>query len=633
MDYSILPNIDSPKDLKSLERSELRQVCDELRDYVIEVVDTVGGHLAPTLGVIELTTALHYLYDTPRDKIVWDVGHQAYAHKVLTGRRDRLNTIRQLNGLAPFCKREESEYDPFGAGHASTAISAALGIATARDLQNEDYRVAAIIGDGAITGGLAYEGLNNAGAMRRQMTIILNDNEMSISPNVGAMHHLLTKMVTNPFYNKIRDEMWNLTGKIPGGSRYVRYIVRKMEEGLKNFLTPGMLFEELGFRYFGPINGHDLDEVIETFDAVKDLKTPALVHVLTEKGKGYPGVEKSPVRFHSIKSKASRESKKEDQLPYFYEVFGNIVTEMAADDEKLVAITPAMREGSGLVKFSDTYPERYFDVGIAEGHAVTFAAGLAAEGIHPVVAIYSSFLQRGYDHLVHDVATQELPVIICLDRSGLVGGDGATHQGAFDYSYMLHIPNMVVTAPMDGNELRDLMYTARQYGAGPFSIRYPKDRVVEWSPEGEPHLLDIGSWEELREGDKIVVVAAGSMVDIGERAIESLAKEGYQIGLVNARFLKPFDTTMLSNLVKSCSHLVIMEENSVIGGFGSTILGYVEDNFPGTVRITRIGIPDQFIEHGSREEVLALAGLSPAKIADRLREIARMHYQSAAEVS
>ncbi|MBS1271142.1 MAG: 1-deoxy-D-xylulose-5-phosphate synthase [Candidatus Marinimicrobia bacterium] len=633
MEYTILPSIDSPADLKHLSKDELAALCTEVRDYIIQVVDEVGGHLAPTLGVVELTTVLHYLYDTPRDKIVWDVGHQAYAHKVLTGRRDQLRTIRQKGGLAPFCRRDESEYDPFGAGHASTAISGALGMAAAREITKDDYRVVAVVGDGAITGGLAYEGLNNAGAMRQQMTIILNDNEMSISPNVGAVHHLLTKMVTNPLYNKVRDELWNFTGKIPGGSRYVRYVVRKMEEGLKNFLTPGILFEELGFRYFGPINGHDLDELFETITAVRDLKTPALVHVLTEKGKGYPDVESSPVRFHSVKGKAAREKASKADEPRYSSIFGDILTSMAEKDDKIVAITPAMREGSGLVEFSEKFPGRFFDVGIAEGHAVTFAAGLATQGIRPVVAIYSSFLQRGYDHLIHDVATQNLPVIFCLDRSGIVGGDGATHQGAFDLSFMQHIPNLVVTAPKDGNELKDLLYTAHKYDQGPFSIRYPKDRVGSYEPEREPQLLKIGSWEELYRGENIVVIAVGAMVSTAQNVVASLAKEGLKIGLVNARFVKPYDESMLQSLVHTYEQIVTIEENSLIGGFGAEILAYIEEQVERRIPVTRIGLPDQFMEHGTRAEILDNAGLSEQKIETRLRKLAMRLQPKSAHVS
>lgn len=632
MDYPLLQTIDSPKDLKELERHELTQLADELRSYVIEVIDTVGGHMAPTLGVIELTIALHYVLNTPEDKLVWDVGHQAYAHKVLTGRREDLRTIRQYKGLAPFCKPDESEYDAFGAGHASTSISAALGIATARDLQNRDFRVAAIIGDGAITGGLAYEGLNNVGSSGRQMVVILNDNEMSISPNVGAIHHYLTKVVTNPLYNKIRDELWNLTGKLPR-KRHIRYVGKKMEEGLKNFLTPGMLFEDIGFRYFGPIDGHNMAEVVETLESLKDINTPVLLHVLTEKGKGYPDVEKSPVRFHSVKGKQAVKRAKLQTLPNFSNIFGTTAVELAEKHADVVAITPAMREGSDLVQFSGQFPERYFDVGIAEGHAVTFSAGMAIQGMRPVTAIYSSFLQRGYDNIIHDVALQKLPVTFCLDRSGLVGGDGPTHHGAYDFSYMLHIPDLIISAPKDGNELRNLMHTAYGYTEGPFSIRYPKGSCLAFDKTLKASKLKIGSWERLRTGEDVVVLAAGSIVYSVEEALSALEKEGFRIGLVNARFIKPFDKQMLSKLVKEYEHIVTVEENSVVGGFGSVIENYIHEDLDAANKVTRIGIPDKFFEHGSREQILHDAGLSAERLKERLREINKSRHQISAEVS
>lgn len=633
MNYDLLQSINSPQDLKELDQSQLRLVSDELRTYIIEIINKVGGHLAPTLGVIELTVALHYLYDTPRDKIIWDVGHQAYAHKVLTGRRDRLSTIRHRGGLAPFCKPEESEYDVFGAGHASTSISAALGVATARDLQGEDYRVVSVIGDGSITGGLAYEGLNNAGAMRRQMTIVLNDNEMSISPNVGAIHHYLTKIVTNPLYNKLRDEIWGMSGKLPSGSRHVRYLLRKMEEGLKNMLTPGILFDELGIRYIGPINGHDLNKLIDTFNSIKDIKTPVLVHVLTEKGKGYPNVESSPVRFHSVKGQNSSGNSGKPSAPNYSQVFGNTAIELAEQDDKVVTVTPAMREGSGLVEYSEKFPKRYFDVGIAEGHAVTFSGGLATAGLHPIVAIYSSFLQRGYDHLIHDVALQKLPVMFCLDRSGLVGGDGATHHGAYDFSYMQEIPNLVISAPKNGNELRNLMYTAHQYSEGPFSIRYPKGTSLEYTPNTEAEILPIGSWEQMFDGENVVIIATGAMVQKASSAIKQLAKEGFRIGLVNGRFIKPFDTNMLKKLAREYEQIITIEENALQGGFGSTIHEYIEENLETHIPVKRLGIPDEFIEHGSREDTLEMAGLSAQQILNTVRDLAEKYHHATAEVS
>lgn len=633
MAYELLHTINSPQDLKSLSRPQLQDLAGELRQYVIEVVNKVGGHLAPTLGVIELTIALHYLYDTPVDKIVWDVGHQAYAHKVLTSRRDQLPTIRQRGGLAPFCKPSESEYDAFGAGHASTSISAALGIAAARDLKKEKYRVVAVIGDGAITGGLAYEGLNNLGAMRRQMTIVLNDNEMSISPNVGAIHHYLTKIVTNPMYNKIRDEIWGLSGKLPGGTRHVRYLLRKTEEGVKNLLTPGILFDELGIRYIGPIKGHNLDALIDTFESIKDIKTPVLVHVLTEKGKGYPNVESSPVRFHSVKGEDAKSKPNQNGTLTYSQVFGKTIMELAETDEKIVAITPAMREGSCLVEYSEKYPERYFDVGIAEGHAVTFSGGLAIAGARPVLAIYSSFLQRGFDHLVHDVALQKLPVIFCLDRGGLVGGDGATHHGVLDLSYMQEIPDIVISAPQDGDELRNLMHTAHQYIDGPFSIRYPKEPSGQYHPDREPEIITIGSWEYLKKGEQLAVLAVGAMVSRAREVLSRLEKQGLHYSLVNARFIKPFDTDMLTELVEEYDAIVTLEDGALQGGFGSTIRCYIDEKLHSDIPVKRIGVPDRFIEHGARNETLDMAGLSVPKILEEIQQFAEQYHLTTSKVS
>lgn len=615
---NLLTTIESPADLKPLSLSELDELCQELREYIIQTIDQVGGHLAPTLGVIELTTVLHYLYDSPRDKMVWDVGHQAYAHKVLTGRREQLKTIRQLDGLAPFCHRTESEHDAFGAGHASTAISSALGLAAARDLQGEDFRVLAIVGDGAMTGGLSYEGLNNAGADNRQLTIILNDNEMSISPNVGAIHHYLTKVVTNPLYNRMRDEIWELTGRLPRGAKHVRHLARKFEESVKNLLTPGMLFEHFGFRYFGPIDGHNIEELYQTFRSVRELNNPVVVHVLTKKGKGYPNVDQSPVRFHSVKGlQARKESTSEDAAPQYSTVFGEVAMKLAEVDSRVVAITPAMCEGADLVAFRERFPDRYFDVGIAEGHAVTFAAGMAAQGMRPVVSVYSTFLQRGYDNLLHDVALQRLPVIFCLDRAGIVGGDGATHQGVFDLSYLQHIPDVVISAPKDGNELRNLMHTALAYQGGPFSIRYPKASSRRYNPDADPKPVEIGTWEHLRDGEGVVALAVGSMVPIAEQVLERFSMEGVRLGLVNARFIKPLDTEMLETLMEEYDHLVTVEENALIGGFGSRIQEYAA----GAVEITRIGVPDRFIPHGSRAELLDLIGLSEKGLEQTLREL------------
>jgi len=451
MPLNLLPNIDSPADIKDFDLEKLEELCNEIRRYTIDVVTKTGGHLAPTLGVVELTVALHYVYNTPKDKLIWDVGHQGYAHKILTGRYEKFKTIRQYKGLSGFLKRNESQYDVFGAGHASTSISAALGIATARDHHQEDFRVCAIIGDGSMTGGLAYEGLNNAGHLRKQLLIILNDNNMSISPNVGAIRTYLTHLITNPLYNRVRDEIWKLTGSIPIGKKVMRVFIKKVEEGLKNLIAPGIIFDELGFRYFGPIDGHNIGELIGTLNNIKDIKTPVLLHIVTKKGKGLDVAENDPIGYHGVKGmpEQSVNGQKEtlSSVPPFQTVFGNLSREVARNNNEVICISAAMSEGTGLVPYSKEFPDRFFDVGIAEGHGVTFAAGMAAEGVRPICAIYSTFLQRAFDHLVHDVAIQHLPVIFCLDRAGLAGEDGPTHHGSLDIAYLRCIQDIVVTAP------------------------------------------------------------------------------------------------------------------------------------------------------------------------------------------
>jgi len=454
MTSKILDNINYPADLKSLSISELKKLAKEIRKYTITTVEKTGGHLASTLGAVELTIALHYIYDTPKDKLVWDVGHQGYAHKILTGRKDKLDTIRQYGGLCGFLALNESEYDAFGAGHASTSISAAFGIASAREFNGEDYKVVAIIGDGAMTGGLAFEGLNNAGNSRKQLLVILNDNTMSISPNVGAMRSYLTKIVTNPLYNRVRDEIWKTTSSLPKGKRITRKVLRKIEESLKSFMAPGLLFDEFGLRYFGPIDGNNLELMVSTLENIKDINTPVLLHIVTKKGKGMHLAESDPVTFHGVSpsnGKSKKTNKEKVEVPSFQNAFGEIACEISRNRDDTVCITAAMKEGTGLVPFSKEFPERFYDVGIAEGHAVTFSAGLAVQGVRPIVAIYSTFLQRAYDHIIHDVALQNLPVIFCLDRAGLVGEDGATHHGMLDIAYSKCIPNLIVSAPKDCN--------------------------------------------------------------------------------------------------------------------------------------------------------------------------------------
>jgi len=486
MQLKLLPNIKSPADIRKFSPKELQQLADEIRFHTIDVVSEIGGHLASTLGVVELTVALHKVFNTPTDKIIWDVGHQAYAHKLLTGRFDAFPTIRQYGGLSGFLKRTESEYDVFGAGHASTSISAGVGIAESQKHTGKKFKVVSIIGDGAMTGGLAFEALNNGGHLRTPMLVVLNDNEMSISPNVGAINTYLTKIVTNPIYNRIRDEIWNISGKLPFGKRTARSMLHRIEESLKSLLVPGMLFEELGFRYFGPIDGYNIDELVPTLERIKNLKTPALLHILTKKGKGMEVAENDPIKYHGVKPNGSSNGKVSTtkNVPIFQDVFGLLVCEIARNRKDMVCITAAMREGTGLVPFAKEFPKRFYDVGIAEGHAVTFAAGLSTEGVRPIVAIYSTFLQRAYDHIIHDVAIQHLPVVFCLDRSGIAGEDGPTHHGTLDIAYLKCIQDLVLASPKDGNELRHLLYTALDYQGGPFAIRYPKSSSLQFDPHG-----------------------------------------------------------------------------------------------------------------------------------------------------
>ena len=516
MQLKYLPKINEPKDFRNFSKQELVELCQELREYTIETITGIGGHLAPTLGVVELTVALHYVYNTPDDKLIWDVGHQGYAHKLLTGRFKDFSSIRQFKGLSGFLKRSESKYDSIGAGHASTSISAALGIAEARHQKKLDYRVAAIIGDGSMTGGLAFEGINNAGHLKRQLLVILNDNEMSISPNVGAISTYFTRLISNPLYNKVRNEFWNLTGKLPA-TETTRSLIKKVEESLKSLVVPGILFDELGFRYFGPIDGHNVDLLVNTLQNIKDIKTPVLLHVLTKKGKGMVSVnqengeyQSDAVKFHAVKPSSNpslnttnKNSNTKSNAPIFQDAFGSLVCEIASNRDDTVCITAAMREGTGLVNYSKQFPERYYDVGIAEGHAVTFCSGLATEGIKPIAAIYSTFLQRAYDHIIHDCAIQNLSVLFCMDRAGIAGEDGPTHHGALDIAYMRSIQNMIVTAPKNGNELRRLMYTALSVKDQPFSIRYPKASSVEFQELDQIELLPIGSWDVEQKGEDV----------------------------------------------------------------------------------------------------------------------------------
>ena len=635
MQLNYLPNIKGPEDIRRLSNKELLELCEELRAHTIDTITEIGGHLAPTLGVIELTVALHYVYNTPEDKLIWDVGHQGYAHKLLTGRFEEFPTIRQFKGLSGFLKRSESEYDVIGAGHASTSISAALGIAEGRRQKNENFKVAAIIGDGAMTGGLAYEGINNAGHLGKQFLVVLNDNEMSISPNVGAISTYFTRLISNPLYNRVRNEFWDLTGKLPVARRKTRSFIKKVEESLKSLIIPGILFDELGFRYFGPIDGHDLNEVIHTLENIKDIQNPVLLHVLTKKGKGMVSMDvesreyhNDAVKFHAVKpnGKAQAPDKIETNVPIqssassFQDVFGKLSCEIARNRDDTVCITAAMREGTGLVPYSQEFPDRYYDVGIAEGHGVTFASGLAAQGIRPIAAIYSTFLQRAYDHIIHDCAIQHLPVIFCIDRSGIAGEDGPTHHGALDIAYLRCIQDMIVTAPKNGNEFRHLLYTALNITGKPFSIRYPKANSVEFDETGQMELLPIGSWETCQQGSDVAVLAVGPLVYTALDAAQNLTSIGITCEVINCRFIKPMDTAYLDSIKSKFSKVITLEEGTATGGFGDGVASWLlENGFSGTLK--RLGLPDTFVEHGSRDQILTMLGLDANGIAKTIQEM------------
>lgn len=631
MQLNYLPTLNSPEDIRGFSNEQLHELCDELRAYIIDTITQIGGHLAPTLGVIELTVALHYIYNTPQDKLIWDVGHQGYAHKLLTGRFKDFRTIRKFNGLSGFLKRSESEYDVIGAGHASTSISAALGIAEGRHQNKDDFRVAAIIGDGSMTGGLAFEGINNAGHLGRQLLVILNDNEMSISPNVGAISTYFTRLISNPLYNKIRNEIWDLTGKLPIAKTTTRTLIRKVEESLKSLIVPGILFDELGFRYFGPIDGHDLDEILHTLDNIKNIKKPVLLHVLTKKGKGMVSMNvenreyhDDAVKFHAVKPSKKRPYKIEKEVPkttvpIFQDVFGKLTREIARNRKDTVCVTAAMREGTGLVPYSKEFPDRYYDVGIAEGHGVIFSAGLAAEGIRPIVAIYSTFLQRAFDHIIHDCAIQHLPVIFCMDRSGIAGEDGPTHHGALDIAYMRCIQEMIVTAPKNGNEFRHLLYTALNIKDQPISIRYPKASSVEFDGNGQAVMLPIGSWEVEQHGTDVAILAVGPMVYTAIDASKQLTSTGLSFEVVNCRFIKPMDKAYLDTLNKKFSTIITLEEGTITGGFGDGVASYLlENGFNGKMK--KLGLPDSFVEHGSRDELLSLIGLDVDGVANSISD-------------
>ena len=624
MSTNYLAGIRGPEDLKRLPPEALPDLAAEIRERIIEVVSRTGGHLAPSLGTVELTIALHYVFNTPEDILIWDVGHQAYGHKILTGRNPRFDTLRQEGGLSGFPRRVESEFDPFGTAHASTAISAGLGFACARDVQGQKHRILAVVGDGALTGGLAYEGMNQAGTTGTDILVILNDNSMSISPNVGAISKYLTRLTSGPIFRRLEGDIWELLGKLPAGGA-ARKLAGRIKEGMKNLVVPNVLFEELGFKYFGPIDGHDLPTLLEVLGQLKAFQGPVLLHTLTRKGKGYGPAEGDARKFHGVASfdkltGASAKKTGAAGAPAYTDVYGQSMIDLADRDPAIVAITAAMTDGTGLAKYALKHPDRFHDVGIAEQHGVCFGAGLAAAGLKPFVTIYSTFLQRAYDQIVHDVAVQGLPVRFALDRAGLVGEDGSTHHGLFDIAYLRCLPGMVLCAPKDENELRRLLVTMARHDAGPIAVRYPRGAGTGASLEADPQPIPIGEGELLRPGSDAVLVAYGTMVPAAMKAAELLDAKGVRAAVINARFAKPLDEKLILEWARKTLRVVTIEEAAIPGGFGDAVLELASRHpIPG-LRARAIGVPDRFVDHGTRDSLLKSAGLHPEPLA---AEIAR----------
>lgn len=609
METPLLNSIKSPEDLRKLNINELNALAEEIRYKLIEVVSNTGGHLAPNLGVVELTLALHYVFDTPRDKIVWDVGHQSYVHKIITGRLQKFDSLRQYGGLSGFPKRSESIYDCFDTGHSSTSISAVLGMALARDIDKENYSLIAVIGDGAMTGGMSFEALNHAGHLGTNMIVVLNDNEMSISENVGALSGYLSRMRTDPMYNRHKEEVENLLKKIPTIGTTVFKAIDRIKDSFKYLVVPGMIFEELGFTYLGPIDGHDISEMKKVLEMAKKTKGPILVHVLTRKGKGYKPAEENPDKFHGIGpfNISTGDTKSTSSVVSYTEIFGKTICELAAEDPRLLAITAAMPTGTGLTRFAELFPDRFFDVGIAEQHAVTLAAGLAVEGFRPVVAVYSTFLQRAYDQILHDVAMQKLPVIFAIDRAGLVGEDGETHQGIYDFAYLRHIPNITLMAPKDENELRSMMKTALK-AEGPIAFRYPRGSGIGVKIDQDIKEVPFGQAEVLREGKDLAILAVGPLVYEALSAADALRGQGIEAAVINCRFVKPLDRETILHYAQETRKIITVEEHTLEGGFGSAILELLQTQKV-YADVERIGIVDEFINHGATRLVKEKLGL------------------------
>lgn len=621
MDEKLLPRINSPEDIKKLNTKQLNALAQELREYIIDVVSKNGGHLAPNLGVVELTLALHKVFSSPEDKLIFDVGHQSYVHKIITGRREQFTTIRQYGGLSGFPKLTESEHDAFGTGHSSTSISAALGMAIARDLAGEDYNVVAVIGDGSMTGGLSFEAVNHAGNANKKLIVVLNDNEMSIDRNVGALSEYLNSLRTGEIYNQVKKNIVKLLQGAGMGESLLS-VARRLKSSVKYFLVPMSVFEELGFTYLGPVDGHDIDSLVDVLEGAKKMDGPILIHVLTKKGKGYLPAEENPAAFHGtgpFDVATGNKIQDDSGIPTYTEVFSNTLCALAKDNEKIVGITAAMPDGTGMKQFSQLYPDRYFDVGIAEQHAVTMAAGMATRGLKPVVAVYSSFAQRAYDNLLHDVCCQNLPVTLCLDRAGIVGDDGRTHHGLFDFAYLGSMPNMVVMAPKDENELAEMLTTAMQLSQ-PVAIRYPRGKVARCQVSGgkgevQGARCQVGKGEVLREGKEVTLLAIGSMVSIAEEVVELLAKDGIEAGLVNLRFAKPLDKELLLQQASQYKNIVTLEEGILRGGVGAAVVDLLNKHDCLTkTRVLTLGVDDEFVTHGAKNLLLRDLQLDAAGI-------------------
>jgi 1-deoxy-D-xylulose-5-phosphate synthase len=612
-----LDRISGPADLKTMSVAELEVLAREIRDEIYAVTSQNGGHFASNLGSTEITLALHYVFNSPEDRIVFDVGHQGYPHKLVTGRRDRFSTIRQEGGLSGFLQREESEHDAFGAGHASTSVSAALGMAIGNHLARQKGRAIAVIGDGALTGGMAYEALNNAGSLQIPFIVVLNDNEMSIAPNVGAVSKYLSRVRTDERYNKAKAEFERLMQRFPQGDLFVE-LGKRMKDSFKEFVYHTMIWEELGFTYVGPVDGHNIADLIEVFEQAKHLDGPVFVHAVTAKGKGFDWAESDPFKHHAARVVSNGPSA--PQPPKYQDVFGDTLTELARENDRIVAITAAMPDGTGLLPFAKEHPTRFFDVGIAEQHAVTFAAGLACQGMRPVAAIYSTFLQRAYDQIIHDVCIQKLPVVFAMDRAGLVGDDGRTHHGSYDIAYLRCLPNMVLMAPKDEAELRNMLLTAIEYTDGPIALRYPRGSGTGASTGAKPHTLPIGRGEIIREGTDVTLLALGTMVLNAENAADILAQEGISAAVINARFVKPLDETLVLKWATTTGAVVTVEEGSVAGGFGSAVVELLarEDV---RIPVRTLGIPDRFLDHASQNSLRAQAGLSVGNLVAAARDI------------